>query len=257
MLAAKNPKCPTSTGQPGGFTLVEILVTFTIVVVLATIAAMLTKKLRSSADTTTAMRRISAYAHANSLYAADHGGKYVAAYSFDEDGLPGIPWHYNPEFLQALLGEALDIENAEEFEGVDGLPEQILDPVVVRAKKRYWSRISASFAYNNENVPGGGWGQPGTSRAHTIHSVKNPSESFAFITATDWIANYGGRYLWLKTPEEGKTENSKIAYRHQGKAVAVFYDGHTEMISVDDMKRFDRFGGPNNIFWGGTRRSGN
>lgn len=247
---------PSASGRTGGFTLVEILVTFTIVVVLATIAALLTKKLRASADTTTAMKRIAAYAQANSLYAVDHNGTYVAAYSFDEDGLPGVPWHFNPAFLEALLGETLDIENAEEFEGVDGLPEQILDPVVVRAKKRYWSRISASFAYNNENVPGGGWGQPGTSRAHTIHSVKNPGESFAFITATDWIANYGGRYLWSKSPEEGKSNDSKIAYRHQDKAVAVFYDGHTEMIGMEDMKRFDRYGGINHVFWGGTRRSG-
>jgi prepilin-type N-terminal cleavage/methylation domain-containing protein/prepilin-type processing-associated H-X9-DG protein len=251
----KTPK-PFRSAKAAGFTLIEVLVTFTIIVVLATLAALLTKKLRSSADSTTAMKRISAYAQANSLYATDNGGKYVPAYSFDEDGAAGIPWHFNPTFLQALIGDTLDIEDAEEFEGKDGLPEQILDPIVVRAKKRYWSRVSASFAYNNENLPGGGWGQPGTSRAHTIHSVRNPSESFAFITATDWIANYGGRYLWLKSPQEGKSNDSKIAYRHQGKAVAAFYDGHTEIISVEDMKRFDRFGGMANVFWGGTRRSG-
>lgn len=238
-----------------GFTLVELLVTFTIIIALAALVTLGTRSLRASADTVTALRRIGGYAQANALYAVDNNGKYVAAYSFDEEAAPGIPWHYNPTFLETLIGETLSVEEAEEFEGVDGLPEGILDPVVVRAKQKYWSRISASFAYNNENVPGGGWGQPGTSRAHTITSVKFPSESFAFVSATDWIANYGGRFLWKKAPFEGKTNDSKIAYRHQGKAVVAFYDGHTETVSIKDMQVIDKFGGINHVFWGGTRRS--
>ncbi len=242
--------------RPTGFTLVEMLVTITIIVVLAALAAFGTKRLREGADTATTLRRITGFSQANALYATDHGGSYVPAYSFDEEGLPGTPWHYNPTYLEALIGENSPTVEPEEFEGYDGLPEQVLDPKVVREKKKYWSRISASFAYNNENVPGGGWGQPGTSRAHTVNTVKDPSKSFAFITATDWIANYGGRYLWKKSPEEGKTNDSKIAYRHQGKAVATFYDGHAETISMKDMQRIDKYGGINNVFWGGTRVSG-
>jgi prepilin-type processing-associated H-X9-DG protein len=239
-----------------GFTLVEMLVTITIIIALAALAAFGTKRLREGADTATTLRRITGFAQANALYAVDHGGEYVPAYSFDEEGLPGTPWHYNPTYLEALIGENSPTVEPEEFEGYDGLPEQVLDPKVVREKKKYWSRISASFAYNNENVPGGGWGQPGTSRKHTITSVREPNKSFAFITATDWIANYGGRYLWKRKPEEGKTNDSKIAYRHQGKAVAAFYDGHAETISMKDMQRFDKYGGINNVFWGGTRATG-
>jgi prepilin-type processing-associated H-X9-DG protein len=179
----------------------------------------------------------------------------VPAYSFDEEARPGIPWHYNPAFLEALIGEVEGLEEAEEFEGIDGLPEQVLDPVVVRTKARMWSRISASFAYNNENVPGGGWGQPGTVRAHTTTSVEYPSEAFAFITATDWIANYSGRLLWKKRPFEGKSEDSKIAYRHQNKAVVAYYDGHVGTISINEVRALDKLGGINNVFWGGTQRS--
>ena len=217
----------SNSTRPSGFTLVELLVTITIIVALAGLTAMGMKRMRESADTVTTMKRIAGFAHANALYAADHEGKYVPAYSFDEEAKPGIPWHYNPTFLEAL---------------------------VVRAKKFQWSRISASFAYNNENVPGGGWGQPGTSRAHTITSVKYPAEAFAFITATDWIANYSGRLLWKKKPVEGKTGDSKIAYRHQNKAVVVFYDGHTSTISMTEMRKIDGLGGPANVFWGGEKR---
>ncbi|MFZ9935582.1 MAG: type II secretion system protein [Luteolibacter sp.] len=241
--------------RSAGFTLVELLVTVTIILVLAMVAFFGARKLRSGADTVTTIKRISGLAQANALYAADHGGKYVPIYTFDEDRLPGIPWHYNPVFLEALIGESLSIEEAEEYEGVDGLPEQVLDPVVVRAKQRYWSRISASFAYASENMPGGGWGQPGTSRAHTVTSVKYPSETFAFITATDWIANYGGRFLWRNSPVEGKSNDSKIAYRHGGKAVVAFYDGHASTMTIYEMRDIDRKGGINHVFWGGELRS--
>jgi prepilin-type N-terminal cleavage/methylation domain-containing protein/prepilin-type processing-associated H-X9-DG protein len=251
MKHSSNPSSP----RPCGFTLIEVLVTITIMVTLAGLGLIGTKKLRSSADTVTTLKRISGFAHANAMYAIDHNGRYVAAYSFDEESTPGTPWHYNPAFLESLLGKTLEIEDAEEFEGIDGLPEHVLDPSVVRAKKFQWSRISASFAYNNENVPGGGWGQPGTSRAHTVNSVKNPSESFAFITATDWIANYGGRLLWKKSPVEGKTSDSKIAYRHNGKAVVAYYDGHGGVISMAEMRKIDTLGGINNVFWGGEKRS--
>lgn len=242
--------------QSRGFTLVEILVTITIILILAALTVIGTKRLRESADMVTSTKRIGGLVQANALFAADNGGKYVEAYAFDEESKPKVPWHYNRTFLETLIGDSLNIENAVEFEGVDGLPDQVLDPAVVRAKKKDWSRISASYAYNNENVPGGGWGQPGTSRAHTITSVQNPTESFAFITATDWIANYGGRYLWKRRPVEGKTNDSKIAYRHRDKAIAAFYDGHVETLSMKDMQKIDRNYGIDNVFWGGTKRGG-
>lgn len=247
-LSLNSPRSP-------GFTLVEMLVTITIIVSLAALTTVGTKRLRESADTVTTLKRIGGFANANAIFAVDHGGKYVEAYAFDDDGAGKVCWHYNRAFLEALIGDNPALENAEQFEGIDGLPEQVLDPTVVRAKKRSWSRISASFAYNNENVPGGGWGQPGTSRTHTVTSVKNPSEAFAFITATDWIANYSGRLLWKKSPVEGKTSDSKIAYRHAGKAVVAYYDGHCGLISINEVRALDKLGGVANVFWGGDKRS--
>ncbi len=245
----------TNIKRARGFTLVELLVTITIIIVLASLSTLAVAKMREKALTVTATKRISGLVIANTMYATENNGKYVASYSFDDESKPGTPWHYNPEFLLPLIGEELDIEDAVEFEGVDKLPEVVLDPIVVRAKKKYWSRISASFAYNNENVPGGDWGNPGTSRGHTVASVKNPSEQFAFITATDWIANYGGRFRWASSPVEGKSEDSKIAYRHQNKAIVAYYDGHCDTKTIKEIKALDKLGGINNVFWGGTKRA--
>jgi prepilin-type N-terminal cleavage/methylation domain-containing protein/prepilin-type processing-associated H-X9-DG protein len=238
-----------------GFTLVELLVVIAILVALAAISVMVFKRIREKADVVTTIKRIRGFTDANALYATDHNGRYVPVFAFDDEGQGAVQWHYNRDYLEALIGDKEELQNYEVFEGIDGLPEQVLDPIVVRAKQRYWSRISGSFGYNAENMPGGGWGQPGTARAHSIHSVNNPSETCAFITATDWLVLHSGCLLWENSPVEGKTEDSKVAYRHQGKAIVAYYDGHTGLVSIEDMKEINRRGGVNNVFWGGTRRS--
>lgn len=238
-----------------GFTLVEMLVVITIIVVLVALSFIGFKRMREKADVVTTIKRIRGFSEANAMYASDHNGRYVPVFAFDEEGRGSVQWHYNRAFLEPLISDKKELDNYEVFEGIDGLPEEVLDPIVVRAKKRYWSRISASFGYNAENMPGGGWGQPGTARCHSIHSVRNPSVTCAFITATDWLVLHSGALLWEDSPVEGKTENSKIAYRHQGKAVVAYYDGHTDLISIDEMKEINRRGGVKNVFWGGNRRS--
>lgn len=236
-----------------GFTLVELLVTITIIIVLASLVFVGMKIARRSADKAVSMTRIRGLNQANASYAADHAGRYVPIYAFDENQRASVQWFYNASFLEGLIGDTEILEKFEENEGVDGLPESVLDPVVVRAKKKWWSRLSASYGYNQENMPGGDWGQKNTTRGHTTASIRSPDRTCEFITATDWIAKYGGRLLWEKSPVEGKTPDGKIAFRHNGLALATFYDGHVEPINMADMKRFDQRGGINNVFWGGPR----
>jgi prepilin-type N-terminal cleavage/methylation domain-containing protein len=240
------------TQRNSGFTLVEMLVTITIIIILATLAIVSTKSLRASADATVALNRIRSLGLANASYATDNAGKYVPIYAFDKDQKASVQWFYNQEFLQGLVGDTRFMDNPEEFEGTDGYPESVLDPVTVRAKKKYWSRISGSFGYNSENTQGGGWGVANAAARHSTLSIANPARTCQFITATDWLAKYGGRFLWKTQGYEGKTPDGKIAYRHKGKALVVFYDCHTEAITPKDMLKFDARGGVNNVFWGGT-----
>jgi prepilin-type N-terminal cleavage/methylation domain-containing protein/prepilin-type processing-associated H-X9-DG protein len=238
-----------------GFTLVELLIVITIIVVLGALSVFGFKRLREKSDVVTTIKRIRGFSEANALYASDHSGKYVPVFAFDEDGQGAVMWHYNRAYLEALIGDKEEFEDAEPFEGIDGLPEQVLDPVVIREKKKYWSRISASFGYNGENLTGGAWGEPNAASSRSIASMSYPDETCAFISATDWRAKQSGSLLWESFPVEGKTGDGKIAYRHQGKAVVAYFDGHTSLISINDMKEINRRGGVNNVFWGGNRRN--
>lgn len=247
-------KQPTHHRHQHGFTLVELLVTMTIVIILVAISFTIFRSVRTSADVAVATSRLRGLAQANINYATDHNGRFVPIFAFDERGSSGEHWIYNPEFWEMFGGDQSFLEDPEEHEGKDGYPESVLDPVVVRAKARYWSRVSASFGYNWENTPGGSWEQRGSDPFHTMTTMKTPSQTCQFVTATDWIAKYSGRLLWEQMPAEGKTEDGKIAYRHKGKAIVAYYDGHTAMITPEDMKEIDRRGGIDNMFWGGDQR---
>lgn len=240
------------TQRNSGFTLVELLVSITIIITLAAIVFVSMKSIRQSADTTVALSRIRSLGLANASYATENSGRYVPVYAFDNEQRASIQWFYNQEFLKGVIGDTQFLDDPEELEGKDGYPESVLDPVTVRAKKKYWSRISGSFGYNSENTQGGGWGVANAAARHTTLSVANPARTCQFITATDWLAKYSGRFLWQNQGYEGKTPDGKIAYRHKGKALVVYYDCHTEAISPKDMSKFDTRGGVNNVFWGGT-----
>ena len=199
-----------------------------------------------------AVNRIKGLNYANTLYAGDHAGKYCPVYTFDEDSQATVQWHFNPTFLKHVIGEDnLDfLENFESNEGVAGLPEEVLDPIVVRAKKKYWNRISASYGYNHENMPGAGHKPTRPGPTPSVRSPTRPGPAPSSVARTG-SPRYSGRFIWESQGYEGKTPDGKIAYRHNNKAIVTYYDGHTELKSMADIRLLDRRGGKNNIFWGG------
>ena len=117
--------------------MIELLVTIAILIVLAALAFMGASGARRRAEMVVAVNRIKGINYANTLYAGDHGGRYCPIYNFDEDSKGAVHWHFNPELLKHVIGETdLEfLEQWEEHEGVSGIPEELLDPIVVRAKK--------------------------------------------------------------------------------------------------------------------------
>jgi prepilin-type N-terminal cleavage/methylation domain-containing protein/prepilin-type processing-associated H-X9-DG protein len=233
-----------------GFTLVELLVVILIVVVLAAFSFLGLSRMRAAGDRATTVAVLRQLQIANVGYAADHNGQYVPLSSMDENNKRVNDWHESSVFLAYLTGDHTNLERSQPV--TSSVPVSILDPIVVRAKKRLWNRLFASYGYNDVAMPAL---VPGGDRSFKVSQVTNPARTAAFITATDWIANYGGRLLWKKSPVEGKTADSKIAYRHGDRAVVAYYDGHGGTISLDEMRAIDKKGGINNVFWGGEKRA--
>jgi prepilin-type N-terminal cleavage/methylation domain-containing protein/prepilin-type processing-associated H-X9-DG protein len=254
MKAGEIPRFIRRPHHSTGFTLVELLVSLSVLSVVVLIVVLAVNNVKQKASTTLALNRLKGLGQANAAFADDNAGKYVPVFGFDDQLNSKPAWFYNEEFLRRLTGDTGFIRKVEEYEGMDGYPECILDPVTVEAKQRYWSRLSASFGYNQENMPGGDWGRPNTERSHSTYTIPYPARTFQFITATDWTAKYSGRKLWKTKPNEGRTQDGKIAFRHDGRAIAVFYDGHTKALTPEDIERIDSEGGKDHVFWGGPLR---
>lgn len=229
-----------------GFTLVELLVVIAIIAVLAALSVAGYRAITASAYKTQSIAKIRALADANIAYAIDNNGKFVPVYGMDGDGALSTRWNYNPEFLRHIKGaDQTYLSNGE----VDvSFPVDSLDPIVAKKQADYWTEIGGSYGYTDANKTT--WGTKGGNNRFTQTNVPDPARTAQFITATDWIAKYNGRFLWEENSKEGYV-NGRIAYRHGGKAIAVFYDGHAETIDIAGMKEIDRNGGVDNIFWGG------
>ena len=200
---------------------------------------------------TVSMSRIRAYAQANTSYAAEHNGKYVSNAAWDEDSKFLGSWDKNPEFLSYIVGDAA-YRDGDPSTGriADPLPVALLDPVAYRSRQNLYGRVAASYGYVIEGVEPSGWAKKGMDKHRTVYSVLYPARSAAFMTAKDWNAKYGGRFLWKDNPTEGKLPSGDIAYRYKDKCLVCFFDGHTETMSMADMKRIDdEEGGRDSVFW--------
>jgi type II secretory pathway pseudopilin PulG len=231
--------------RPAAFTLTEVLVVIVIIITLAALSMIGISRIRSAGDraaTITIMRQLQI---ANMGYATDHNGQYMPIVVKDENQNLD-EWYSNATFRTYLTGDPSELEKTTGELLV--APESILDPIVVRSKKRQWDRLSASYGFN---ATGLSWPADHKSppMSYRITDVANPSRTAFIVTATNYQVSHRGRNLWKNSPIEGKTTDDKIAYRHMDKAIVIYYDGSTGFITLDDMARFDREGGVGNAFW--------
>jgi prepilin-type N-terminal cleavage/methylation domain-containing protein len=232
------------------FTLTELLVTIVIIVVLAAMSFLGFSKMRAAGDRIGATRSLAQIQLANAAYATEHNGAYMPIEIFDDKGSSFVPWYESTKFLSYLKGdESVYYPNGEVN---TTLPLNMLDPVAVRAKKNLFDDMSASFGYMTNEVPNRGWGVPNSQGSFRMSQLTSPARSAVFMTATDWNVNYWSRFAWKGAGAvEGRTGNQKIAYRHSGKALVGYYDGHIGEVSMGDIRKIDTKGGSKNIFWKG------
>ncbi|QTN33952.1 type II secretion system protein [Akkermansiaceae bacterium] len=232
-----------------GFTLVELLIVISIVAVLCAFALIGYKKAQSAADKAVTMGTLHQLQLASASYAADHNGKFVAASGKDEGGKLTQQWHRNRDFLDNLTG---DINSSDQSVAADSFPKDRLDRRAKRLRSVNWDKIQGNFGAFEKDPSNSTWGSNvAWESSFSLAQLTNPGRTASFATALDWRVKYGGRKNY--TGAETSNGQGKIAYRHDGKALVAFYDGHVEAISKQDMDLIDKNGGDKHPFWRGDQ----
>jgi prepilin-type N-terminal cleavage/methylation domain-containing protein len=200
-----------------GFTLVELLVVITIIAVLATIAATATIRFRAAADRSASIGALRQLQIANISYATENGGSFVPPEANE------VGWFENPDFISHLKGEAATFPSS-------GAPDvslsaEFMDAAVVRKKSAKNTTLDICFGYTT----------PASSAALKQAQLSNPSASAAFITCDNPFIEHSTK--------------TDIEYRHQNKALVVYYDGRAAVITKADVTSIDSKGGATNAFW--------
>jgi prepilin-type N-terminal cleavage/methylation domain-containing protein/prepilin-type processing-associated H-X9-DG protein len=241
-----------------GFTLVELLIVIAIIAVIVALSSATIIKMRKSADKLNAGNSLKQLQISNASYAADHNGKYVPVYGFDDEGR-GSFWPNNPSFLASLFGN----EHVYKDNGQVNLeiPIGFLDKAYVQANsgdQNVTKFFGGPYGYNHTTelaATGVSWGSAGSHGGTRATQIKNPAKTFAFALSSDWICRYSGRFTYLTKPTDKSDSSGLLAFRYGNKVPIVFYDGHVEYLSPDDIKKFDEVGGEAHPFWNGTSGS--
>jgi prepilin-type N-terminal cleavage/methylation domain-containing protein len=208
-----------------GFTLLELLVTISIIGFLLVILLPTMTTIRQAAWSSTCRANLRQFGLANQAYALDWRF-LVPAFMYDAAGGPGFSnsWISNKVFLEIL--------------SADGRNDHTYR---ITAKQL----CPTSINRNPSTLLGGSYGinlwAPGYNRPAGPNVVKAalPGQArgdvIMFIDAQDWLVNPNQAGLWEVTWAEGYLGLGTTAYRHSLRANAVCYDGSVVTLRMTDL----------------------
>lgn len=258
-----------------GFTLIEVLVSILIIGVLSSLVFCVTngamKKVHLVEDMAASRRLIQAYLSA----ATDNNGilpkgRYADGEAPDiimPNGAPlstltqkvvltRYPWHLGRYLGWDVESTYLTWVNRKEFK--NGIAQLSGMPTMASSQYYYMISICPAFGQNAYGV--GGYENSVDSEAATrLSGVPSPSKLIAFVSSKDDSMN---GYSFVEPPSTVKmtlrfdgstTSDAKewsheayqskrassfgfIALNHQSKAIAVFLDGHTALLGLDELR---------------------
>jgi len=217
-----------SKGRFRAFTLVELLIVIVMVAVLVAISASAVLRFRKSADKTVTISNMRQIHIANVSYASDHSSRFVS------HG-PAAKWWENPDFVSQLKSSQATYVSGETANPNIDLPLSLMDPVVAKKRADGFKELAGSYAYNTQGMLEVG----GLKQGYKLPLVGDPGRTFAFITA-DFSAGGVVDHSTHTTP-------GNIAYRHEKKAIAVYYDGRASPVSETEVSNSQ--GGATGAFW--------
>lgn len=208
----------------GAFTLVEVLVTVLTVALLATLAIPAFSRAQASMQSARCLSNLRQLQQANMAYAASHDGAFVPVFingsSSASEGR--VLWTGNADFL-SQLGISRPVTSMGDL--TKAWPRQLLCPRATIDG----GRIDRCYAYNRTGLSAL-YSKPGAGAVVRMAEIASPSRVIAFIDAVNWMMDYDTPLGDYKGEE---TQSNTVALRHGGRANAVFFDGHAELLSAE------------------------
>ncbi len=215
---------PYPLSRSRGFSLVELLMVIAIIAILAAILIPVTSSIRKQGYVTHNLANLRALQAANILYAQENDGSFVPVGAFNENGSYGSFWYQRDDFVV----EYLEIPDPSDW------PENRLSPLATQRNPAGELYISRSYGYNFTEL--GAYGVANTSRVATINTVADPAQTLAFADALDWQIQMSGANRYVSEEADvNVNQNNAIAYRYDGAAGVVYFDGHTAMLKRADV----------------------
>ncbi len=203
----------------GGFTVIELLVVMSIIILLIAMLLPALRKGRESARQAICQSHMRQYAHANELYADEHNDLYLPIRSAD-----GGFWMWNDQYRE-LLGERVGDDDFELMRCPSIHPQAVGSGGLLH-NSYGWNRTPHAWCDKGIFI--------------RRHQVLTPSKTCQNIDGTDWhITSSYANYV-VNWDVYRHTRLWAVAYRHDEGANIQHFDGHVsyypkeEVWSIDD-----------------------
>jgi prepilin-type N-terminal cleavage/methylation domain-containing protein/prepilin-type processing-associated H-X9-DG protein len=227
---------PCYRRRPRAFTLIEVLVVVAIIAVLAAVlfpAGQSMLRAGRTAQATSNLRQI------GTLY-----GNYVAEtgrlplHRLSDLNMPGVEY---PFFQNCLRMQAGLPQRPPQGAVNEWLPAIFYDPLVKKGRRHLWGCFGVNAAILTNLPSSADWIARGAAVGLPPAIVSNPSKKVLACSVrgdgTVFDSSWSLSTNWVG---QGGQRNGGADARHGGKALALFFDGHTERLDTDKMDRAER-----------------